>query len=155
MPNHCYQSVYLAGDPKEIDRLYEAVKEEKFLNAVIPEPSNMFHGALGEDERKMCEAQDRPNWYDWRNENWMTKWDICQAEIIEEPQEIDHYPMPTKCFTFRCWTAWSPPIPVWDRLHEMGFDISTDYEDEGGMFEGEYQNGEDKCWRPVEADRYE
>ncbi len=79
--------------------------------------------------------RDRPNWYDWRNENWMTKWDICQAEIIEEPQEIDHYPMPTKCFTFRCWTAWSPPIPVWDRLHEMGFDISTDYEDEGGMFE--------------------
>ena len=155
MPNHCYQSVYLAGDPKEIDRLYEAVKEEKFLNAVIPEPSNIFHGALGEEERKMCEAQGRPNWYDWRNENWMTKWDICQAEIIEEPQEIDHYPMPTKCFTFRCWTAWSPPIPVWDRLHEMGFDISTDYEDEGGMFEGEYQNGEDKCWRPVEADRYE
>ena len=155
MPNHCYQSVYLAGDPKEIDRLYEAVKEQKFLNAVIPEPSNMFHGALGEEERKMCEAQDRPNWYDWRNENWMTKWDICQAEIIEEPQEIDHYPMPTKCFTFRCWTAWSPPIPVWDRLHEMGFDISTDYEDEGGMFEGEYQNGEDKCWRPVEEDRYE
>ena len=155
MPNHCYQSVYLAGNPKEIDRLYKAVKEEKFLNAVIPEPSNMFHGALGEEERKMCEAQDRPNWYDWRNENWMTKWDICQAEIIEEPQEIDHYPMPTKCFTFRCWTAWSPPIPVWDRLHEMGFDISTDYEDEGGMFEGEYQNGEDKCWRPVEEDRYE
>jgi hypothetical protein len=154
MPNHCYQSVYLAGDPKEIDRLYEAVKEEKFLNAVIPEPRNMFHGALGEEERKMCEAQGRPNWYDWRNENWLTKWDICQAEIIEEPQEIDHYPMPTKCFTFRCWTAWSPPIPVWDRLHEMGFDISTDYQDEGGMFEGEYQNGEDKCWRPVEEDRY-
>ena len=45
MPNHCYQSVYLAGNPKEIDRLYEAVKEQKFLNAVIPEPSTMFHGA--------------------------------------------------------------------------------------------------------------
>ena len=30
MPNHCYQSVYLAGDPKEIDRLYEAVKKKSF-----------------------------------------------------------------------------------------------------------------------------
>jgi hypothetical protein len=98
MPNHCYQSVYLAGDPKEIDRLYEAVKEQKFLNAVIPEPSTMFHGALGEDERKMCEAQGRPNWYDWRNENWLTKWDICEPEIIEEPQDSNHYPVPVKYF---------------------------------------------------------
>ena len=28
----------------------------------------------------------------------MTKWDICQAEIIEEPQDGDHYPVPTKYF---------------------------------------------------------
>ena len=155
MPNHCYQSVYLAGDPKEIDRLYEAVKEEKFLNAVIPEPRNMFHGALGDEERKMCEAQGRPNWYDWRNENWMTKWDICQAEIIEEPQDSDHYPVPTKYFVFRCWTAWAPPIPVWKKLHEMGMEIQADYEDEGSMFEVQFFEGEDNCWRPVEEDRYE
>ena len=155
MPNHCYQSVYLAGDPKEIDRLYEAVKEEKFLNAVIPEPSNMFHGALGDEERKMCEAQGRPNWCDWRNENWMTKWDICQAEIIEEPQDGDHYPVPTKYFVFRCWTAWAPPIPVWKKLHEMGMEVQADYEDEGSMFEGQFFEGEDNCWRPVEEDRYE
>ena len=155
MPNHCYQSVYLAGDPKEIDRLYEAVKEQKFLNAVIPEPSNLFHGALGEEERKMCEAQDRPNWYDWRNENWLTKWDICEAEIVEKPQDSDHYPVPVKYFSFRCWTAWAPPIPVWKKLHEMGFDISADYQDEGSMFEGQFFEGEDTCWRPVEEDRYE
>jgi len=155
MPNHCYQYVYLAGNLKEIDRLYEAVKEQRFLNAVIPEPSTMFRGPLGEEERKMCEAQDRPNWYDWRNENWLTKWDICEPEIIEEPQDSNHYPVLTKYFTFRCWTAWAPPIPIWDKLHEMGLDISADYQDEGSMFEGEYQNGEDKCWRPVEEDRYE
>ena len=155
MPNHCYQSVYLAGEPKEIDRLYEAVKERKFLSAVIPEPEDMHYGAVGEEERKLLEIIGRPNWYDWRNENWLTKWDICEPEIIEEPQDNNHYPVPTKYFTFRCWTAWAPPIPVWKKLHEMGFDISADYQDEGGMFEGEYQNGEDNCWRPVEADRYE
>ena len=151
MPNHCYQSVYLAGDPKEIDRLYEAVKEQKFLNAVIPEPSNMFHGALGEDERKMCEAQGRPNWYDWRNDNWFTKWDICAAEICDEPT----FEQDVKFFSFRCWTAWAPPIPVWEKLHEMGIEVNADYEDEGAMFEGEFENGQDSCWRPVEEDRYE
>ena len=155
MPNHFYQSVYLAGDPKEIDRLYEAVKEQKFLSAVIPEPSNLFHGNLGDEERKMCEAQGRPNWYDWRNENWMTKWDICEAEIIEEPQDRDHYPVPVKYFSFRCWTAWAPPIPVWKKLHEMGIEVQADYEDEGSMFEGQFFEGEDNCWRPVEEDRYE
>ena len=155
MPNHCYQTVFLRGEPKEIDRLYKAVKLGEFLNAVTPEPENMFHGLLGDDERKMCEAQGRPNWYDWRNENWMTKWDICQAEIIEEPQDSDHYPVPTKYFTFRCWTAWAPPIPVWKKLHEMGMEVQADYEDEGSMFEGEFVDGQDNCWRPVEEDRYE
>ena len=155
MPNHCYQSVYLAGEPKEIDRLYEAVKERKFLSAVIPEPEDMHYGAVGEEERKLLEMQDRPNWYDRRNENWLTKWDICEAEIIEKPQDSDHYPVPVKYFSFRCWTAWAPPIPVWKKLHEMGFDISADYQDEGSMFEGQFFEGEDTCWRPVEEDRYE
>jgi len=115
----------------------------------------MFHGALGEEERKMCEAQDRPNWYDWRNENWLTKWDICEAEIVEEPQDSDHYPIPTKYFSFRCWTAWAPPIPIWEKLHEMGIEVHADYQDEGSMFEGQFFEGEDTCWRPVEEDRYE
>ena len=144
MPNHCYQSVYLAGNPKKIDRLYKAVKDERFLDEVIPQPTNLFHGLLGEEERKMCEAKGIPNWYDWRNENWNTKWDICEAEICDEPTvEGD-----MKHFSFRCWTAWSPPTSVWDVLHEMGFDIHADYQDEGGMFEGEYANGVDRSWEP-------
>ena len=39
---------------------------------------------------------------------------------------------------FKCWTAWSPPVPVWDRLTGLGFDISASYVDEGGMFKGAY-----------------
>ena len=144
MPNHCYQYVYLAGNPKKIDRLYKAVKDKRFLDEVIPQPINLFHGSLGEEERKMCEEKGISNWYDWRNENWLTKWDICAPEICDEPTiEGD-----VKFFSFRCWTAWAPPTPVWDKLHEMGFDIHAEYEDEGGMFVGEYQNGEDKCWQP-------
>ena len=59
-----------------------------------------------------------------------------------------------KHFTFRCWTAWAPPIPVWEKLHEMGIEVHADYEDEGSMFEGQFFEGEDTCWRPVEEDRY-
>ena len=34
-------------------------------------------------------------------------------------------------------------------------EIQADYEDEGSMFEGEFVDGQDNCWRPVEEDRYE
>ena len=92
----------------------------------------------------MCEEEGRPNWYDWRDKNWNTKWDICEAEICDEPTvEGD-----IKYFSFRCWTAWDAPIPVWDKLHEMGMDIHADYQDEGGLFEGEYINGVDRSWQP-------
>ena len=150
MPNWCMQDVYLHGETSMVQKLYDALTgdEPKFCSVVIPEPDNMFRGLLGDEERKMCEAQGRPNWYDWRNENWMTKWDICEAEIIEDPQDDDHYPIPVKYFSFRCWTAWGAPIPVWDKLQKMGVKVRATYQDEGGMFEGEYINGVDRSWQP-------
>ena len=51
-------------------------------------------------------------------------------------------------FTFHCWTAWGPPIPVWDRLDAMGIAVEADYQDEGEMFEGAYHHGEDNSWEP-------
>jgi hypothetical protein len=52
-------------------------------------------------------------------------------------------------FSFRCWTAWGPPVPVWDRLHAMGIEVEADYQDEGGMFEGAYRDGEESNWNIV------
>ena len=146
MPNHCYQSVYLAGNPKEIDRLYKAVKEERLLDEVIPQPKDMFHGLLGDEERKMCEDKKIPNWYDWRLENWDTKWDICDVQITDE---IAPLPSSDKFyFNFSCWTAWSPPVPVWNKLHEQGIEFNVDFYDEGAAFEGEYKDGQYKDWEP-------
>jgi len=33
-------------------------------------------------------------------------------------------------------------------LHAMGIEVQADYQDEGGMFEGEYHHGEDRSWDP-------
>ena len=35
-----------------------------------------------------------------------------------------------------------------DKLYEMGVKVHATYQDEGGMFEGEYLNGEDNTWEP-------
>ena len=58
-------------------------------------------------------------------------------------------------FEFRCWTAWGPPVPVWDKLHELGVKVHATYQDEGSMFEGEYVDGSDTTWTPEDEDEEE
>ena len=148
MPNHCYQSVFLHGPSHLIHHLYNALlkPEPEFCSTIAPMPFELWAKETQPD-------QVMPDWYEWRCENWGTKWDVCEAEIDEEGIEYsdDTYPNgPVAWFSFRCWTAWGPPVPVWDRLHAMGIEVQAEYEDEGGMFEGEYHHGEDKCWQPEE-----
>jgi hypothetical protein len=54
-----------------------------------------------------------PDWYEWRLENWGTKWDVCEVEIDEDCLEYSD-DKKVAWFSFRCWTAWAPPVPVWD-----------------------------------------
>jgi len=48
-------------------------------------------------------------------------------------------------------TAWSPPIPVYDKLVDMGFEVSARYLDEGWMYIGEYIDGNDWTTDDVES----
>ena len=147
MPNWCMQEVYLHGETSMVQKLYDALTgdEPKFCSVVIPEPDNMFRGLLGDEERKMCEREGRPNWYDWHNDNWNTKWDVGAIEIVDPIQHDDHYPIPTSFFKFACWTAWDAPIPVWEKLHEMGIEVQAEYEVEGCDVVGEFTLGEHHC----------
>ena len=68
-------------------------------------------------------ADDR--WYDWRNQNWGTKWDCYEVQIDEElPYGFE--------VTFD--TAWAPPEPVCEAIREKYPDISVQWHyDEPGM----------------------
>ena len=135
MPNHCYQSVYIKGPRAMVQELYFNLdcEEPRFCDVVVPMP---LHEAV--------------NSYDWCNANWSTKWDVQGVEIGDEGLTFSDVTDPEQIawFSFKCWTAWAPPIPVWDQLHALGIDVGADYEDEGEMFKGEYQNGLDDCWVP-------
>ena len=152
MPNHCYQSVYLHGPTHLIQHLHAALSkpEPEFCSTIAPMPFEVW----ANEERRPDQLM--PDWYEWRVENWGTKWDVCEVEIDDTYRSKDRdgleYSDDKKVawFSFRCWTAWGPPVPVWDRLHAMGIEVEADYRDEGGMFEGEYHHGEDKCWQPEE-----
>ena len=149
MPNHCYQGVYLHGPTHLIQHLHKALSksEPEFCSTIAPMPFELWSKETQPD-------QVMPDWYEWRYENWGTKWDVCEAEIDEDGIEYgedlnnDEEYAPVAWFSFRCWTAWGPPVPIWNRLHAMGIEVEAEYQDEGGMFEGDYHHGEDKSWDP-------
>jgi len=142
MPNHCYQQVTITGPRSLISQIEENLEEGRFCDLISPMPFEMWiapdQGGLGA-------------WYEWRNENWGTKWDVCSVEVEIADSSLNRPDRRT--LEFRCWTAWAPPIPVWDRLVDLGCKVEADYQDEGGMFEGTYRDGLDECWVP--ADVYE
>ena len=150
MPNHCYQQVEIHGPRFLVKELYDHLTkaDPEFCQLIMPMP---FEQWLAPKTR--CEGFEVEGWYDWRVKNWGTKWDVVDVDItqpltIHDDEEDTEPSSMNASFSFNCWTAWSPPIPVWDKLVEMGLSVDADYQDEGMMFEGRYVNGEDKCWEP-------
>ncbi len=163
MPNHCYQQVHIRGPREIVKEIYEHLElaNPVFCQLIKPMPFNTFvkpriklpsHHPLniGTDGLAQCST---PAWFDWRCDNWGTKWDVCNVEIMDEGFTDIGNPLEDDCegeFAFNCWTAWAPPIPVWSHLVDLGIKVDADYQDEGGMFEGRYVNGDDECWEPKE-----
>ena len=162
MPNHCYQQVHLRGAKDLIVRLHDELKSNgRFCDHVIPMPIETW---IKPDVDVTVTTQkgkvdcSNPDWYEWRCDNWGTKWDVVNVEITDcswgkkNEFEMVFSKEPIESFAFNCWTAWSPPLPVWNRLHELGVEIDASYQDEGGMFEGEYVNGVDNSWSPEDEE---
>ena len=149
MPNHCYQQVFIKGASDIVATLHsELVDHGRFCDAVIPMPLEIWGGKPITSNKYGFETNS-PCWYEWRCNRWGTKWDVCEVEVVERLKYSDEdYAMSVAYFKFNCWTAWSPPIPVWDRLHKMGIEVHATYQDEGSIFEGEYHCGDRKEWEP-------
>ena len=142
MPNHCDQQVTIKGPRALVSQIEENLEEGRFCDLISPMPFEMW---IAPDQGGLSA------WYEWRNENWGTKWDVCEVEVEIADSSLNRPDRRT--LEFRCWTAWAPPIPIWDRLVDLGCKVEADYQDEGGMFEGTYRDGLDECWVP--ADVYE
>jgi hypothetical protein len=122
MPNHTDNRVILShDDSQQIDMIYNVMNTEgtELCHHLIPEPRD-------------DENEPTSGWYDWRLENWGTKWDVYETQctrINANTLELNFY------------TAWSPPIPIYDKLVDMGFEVTARYLDEGWGYIGEYTGG--------------
>lgn len=146
MPNHCSQQVHIHGPRFLVKELFDHLTkaDPEFCQIVIPMPFEQWLAP-----KTKWGGYEVSGWYDWRVNNWGTKWDVVDVEITQplasqgmQPEDM------TASFSFQCWTAWSPPVPVWDKLHGLGISVVADYQDEGRYFEGRYVDGVDESWDP-------
>ena len=138
MPNHTDNRVILShADSQQIDMIYNIMNTDDtpLCQTLIPMPKEL-EGTAGFDENGVA------GWYKWRLDNWGTKWDVYDAQC-------DYFDANTLRLYFD--TAWSPPMRIYEKLTDMGFEVTARYLDEGWGYIGEYVNGDDWCTNDVES----
>ena len=129
MPNHCFNRVEIYG--KEATKIASEIESEETpfdFTKIFPEPDYdkvevlpTFPDIRGNNEP----VKKDHAWWDWRVQNWGTKWNSYDCEVIEMDDDQVEY-------TFS--TAWSPPEGVIEKLREQYPDIQvTAFYDEPGM----------------------
>jgi hypothetical protein len=139
MPNWCDNDLFIYGSEQDLKKIKEQVTNEagEFdFGKIVPEPTtpDYFKDNLSSEDMK----QHPLNWYEWRIENWGTKWNASDSQIGEVKDD-----------QLQVWfnTAWAPAIPVTTELSKQypNVRIEHKYIEEGMDFCGviELQNGEE------------
>lgn len=125
MPNWCHNRVEIYGEGAEEIAKKIASEETPFDFAkIIPEPD--YDKTDVEPTFKRENSDHRmPKWWDWRVQNWGTKWNSSECEVtIMDDEQVE--------YTFD--TAWSPPEEVILKLRELYPDVAiVAFYDEPGM----------------------
>lgn len=130
MPNWCNNSIEISGPSEKIRALWaQALIDEEqnggLLRGLRPEPE------YADDE----DGQIMPNWWNWRVENWGTKWEIS-------PEGLEFIDNEDGTATLSGWfdSAWSPPVDACAFYAEANPDvrITLDYHEPGMCFVGRY-----------------
>ena len=130
MPNWTSNELIVTGKHDEVARFVDHIGQVMDFEKIIPPPANMFHGDLGDKERKECAEKGIPTWRDWQPEHWGTKWNACYCEeVIVSP--FDNIPYTEAIYRFK--TAWCTPEPVICKIIEDWPELEIDggYIDEG------------------------
>jgi hypothetical protein len=149
MPNWCNNNLYLShDDPKMMEKAVEAWNSGKFLGTLVPEPDYKEVKVKHTFPMNMATGQEKPDfvepdqaWWDWRVQNWGTKWDIGKSEDYDNSAQLNGGSM----FVYFD-SAWSPPCDAYATLVEMGYSIRAYYYEGGCAFCGKWEDGDDEFY---------
>ena len=158
MPNWCDNQITITGPNSVIDKIEKITKEEKddqgLLNFFHPMPKELdgttSPSSSADKPQPMVEGFDC--WYDWRVENWCTKWEVSEFYGVDRQHLNDSLDESTISFGFS--SAWAPPTGAYTRfitsMAEKNLDVSLKaYYHEGGCdFAGCWDDGNDECIAP-------
>lgn len=101
MPNWCHNSLMISGNPNDVEKFLlenqgedDGKWEPLLFSKSVPEPD------FGDDSDE---------WYNWRVENWGTKWDPVFQDSSVKSQDLGETVRNT---TYNFDTAWGP-ADVW------------------------------------------
>ena len=155
MPNYCNNNIVITGPNSVIDKIEKIANGDKgdLLQYFYPMPKELNDTVAGPEPKTKKEKLEKrrlqveygaSNWYDWRVENWGTKWDIMEfyninrKEIGEDESEI----------SLGFDTAWAPPLGAYEKFIDKNSNCSLKayYYEPGCDFMGEWDNGIDNCF---------
>ena len=123
MPNHITNRIKLIGEPQEVSRVLEAVRNDKYgigtidFEKIIPMPEDIYRGNVGAAEMK---KYGEKTWADWAPAHWGTKWNSYgYDESVDYSENKD---------SLRFLTAWAAPHPVIAKLAEMFPTVTFEHE---------------------------
>ena len=153
MPNHCHNRVTVySANTHDVAKIKQMFEDEECFTQIIPEPDwlntplmssdmpkydwdkpkgkvgelpIMQTDRFGEVRRFQSTGELDDRWYDWRVQNWDTKWDAYDVEVVDpDPENLE--------IEFN--TAWAPPEAICHALRDKYQDtvaISWFYDEPG------------------------
>ncbi len=144
MPNHCHNRVtFYSANTEAVAKLKQIFEDENCFGQIIPEPDwlntplmssdlkryGQDRGKLGElpvkvegdfgiTQRFQSTGQPDDRWYDWRLQNWDTKWDAYDVVVTDD--DIEQVEIEFN-------TAWSPPEAICHAIREQYPDVSVSW----------------------------
>ena len=149
MPNWCNNNITITGPNKIIDKIDKIVAEEgsegNLLQYFYPMPKELDETtADGSKDKAMIKKHGYSSWYDWRVDNWSTKWDVNEFYSIKRIElGIDESEI-----SFGFDSAWAPPTGAYEHFinENSNVTIRATYFEGGCDFMGIWDNGIDDCW---------
>ena len=146
MPNHCHNRVtFYSQDTdksrEQIAKLKKIFSDEEVFTQIIPEPdwhntplltSDNHYGTKYGNDGELPQYIEDPwkrlvfkstgiadqRWYDWRLQNWDTKWDAYDVVVTDD--DIEQVEIEFN-------TAWCPPEAICSAIREQYPDVSVSW----------------------------